>query len=105
MHIRNRLFNNMSRGTYCPANVGLGLTRKTLLTATIVGVALCACGKSEAPISTADRVKIVEEKQKTDSTFYLEKKTTEATSNKPIADLPAVPATAQADQSKALAKM
>ncbi|MCY7389147.1 MAG: hypothetical protein LH481_14015 [Burkholderiales bacterium] len=105
MHIRNRLFNNTSRAIICLTNVGSGLTHKMLLAATIVSVALCACGKSEVSISTADRVKIVEEKQKIDPKFYLEKKTTEATSNKPPDVAPVVPATAQAEQSKASAKM
>ena len=105
MHIRNRFFNNTPRATNCLANVGSGRTRKTLLTAAIVAATLSACGKSEVPISTADRVKIVEEKQKTDPNFHLEKKTAETTSSKPNAVATPVPVTVQAETYKPSAKM
>jgi len=105
MHIRHRYFNNTPRATNCLTDLGSGFTHKTFFTAAIVAVALSACGKSEVPISTADRVKIVEEKQKTDPNFHLEKKATEATAIKPVAVTPAVPSTVQAEQSKASAKM
>ena len=105
MHIRNSFFNNTPRATNRIAGIGFGHAPKTLLTAVLVAVALSACGKAETPISTADRVKRVEEKQKSDPSFHLEKKAAEATSNKPAATLPAVPATVQAEQSKASAKM
>lgn len=105
MHIRNRLFNNTPRATNCRANVGSGSTHKTLLAAAIFAATLSACGKSELPVSTADRVKIVEEKQKTDPNFHVEKKLTETKSNAPTAVAPALPATVQAEPSKASAKM
>lgn len=105
MHIRNRYFNNTPRATNCLANVGSGRTHKTRLTAAIVAVALSACGKSEVPISTADRVKIVEEKQKTDPNFHLENKANETRSGKPIAGAASVPITVQAEPSKTSAKM
>ena len=105
MHIRNRLFNNTPRATNRMANVGSALKRKTLLATAIVAFALSACGKSESPISTADRVKIVEEKQKTDPNFHMEKKAAEATSNKPPAVVPAAPVTVQVERSKTSAKM
>ena len=105
MHIRNRFFNNTPRATNCLADVGSGLTLKTLLTGAIVATALSACGKSEVQVTTADRVKIVEEKQKTDPNFHLEKKATGVTPNKPAAVAPVVPATVQAEPSKATAKM
>ena len=105
MHIRNRLFNNTPRATNYLSNVSLGLAHKTLLAAAIAAATLSACGKSEVPVSTADRVKIVEERQKTDPNFYVEKQLSETKANTPSTVAPALPATVQAEPSKASAKM
>ena len=105
MHIRNRLFNNTPGATIYLANVGSGHTQKTLLAAAIVAATLSACGKSEVPVTTADRVKIVDERQKTDPNFHMEKKLTETKSDIPTSVAPALPATVQAEPSKASAKM
>ena len=105
MHIRNRYSNNTPRATNCLANVGSGLTYKTLLTAAIFAGTLSACGKTEVPMSTADRVKIVEEKQKIDPDFHLENKATETQSSKPTALTAPVPVTVQAEPAKTSAKM
>jgi hypothetical protein len=105
MHIRNRFIVNTPRATNRIVGAGLGHARRRLLTAGFIMAALGACGKTETPISTADRIKMVEEKQKTDPNFYLEKKPAETSPNKPAIAPTAVPTTVQAEPAKTTAKM
>lgn len=67
--------------------------------ALIVG-SLFACGKASPPISTADRVKIVEEKQKADPNFHLKLKAGDASAPTPKPPVPSSPPTAQVEQTK-----
>ena len=70
---------------------------KLLLATVLLAIALSACGKTETKIFTADRVKIVEDKQKADANTHLEAKSGAAASSEPATSLPvtvqAAPAT------------
>lgn len=70
---------------------------RPILATVFLAIALSACGKTETKIFTADRVKIVEEKQKADANIHLEAKSGAAASSEPATSLPvtvqAAPAT------------
>ena len=104
MQIHSRFLNahpRLARNLSISASVPAG---KTLLTALLFAVALAACGKSDNKMTTADRVKLVEEKQNLDPEFHLQKKAghTSPTTAAPAAP---VPATVQAPPAKDSAKM
>ena len=103
MQIQSRFSNNkprLARNLSVSAGVAVG---KTFLTAMLFAVALAACGESDNKMTTADRVKLVEEKQKIDPDFYLQKK---AGQTSPATPAPAAPVpTVQAPPSTDSAKM
>ncbi len=75
---------------------------KAILATAFFAIALSACGKTETRVFTADRLKMVEEKQKADAELQLQKKSGATASNEPAATFPE---TLQAAPPKALAKM
>ena len=101
MQIHRRFFNSNLRVAHILPGASHVPTGKTLLTAILFAGALNACGKTETKMSTADRVKLVEEQQKIDPDFHLQKKSGQ-TSPAPAAP---VPTTVQAPPSKDSAKM
>ena len=104
MQIQSRFLNDKARlagNSSGSPNVPAG---KTLLTAIFLTVALAACGKSDNKMTTADRVKLVEEKQKIDPDFHLQKKAGQ-TLPATLAPAAPVPTTVQAPPSKDSAKM
>ena len=105
MHKRNSSSNNAPGAIHCKSRTASVELGKLTLTAAVFAVALGACGKTEKPISTAERVKIVDEKQRTDLNFHLEKKAGGTSIPAPAPAAPAAPVTVQADPSKSSAKM
>ena len=104
MQIQSRFLNDkarLARNLSVSASVAAG---KTVLTAMVFAVALAACGKSDNKMTTADRVKLVEEKQKIDPDFYLQKKAGQ-TPPATLAPAAPVPTTVQAPPSTDSAKM
>ena len=104
MQIQSRFLDDkprLARNLSVLASVAAG---KTLLTAMLFAVALAACGKSDNKMTTADRVKLVEEKQKIDPDFHLQKKAGQTSPATPAPAAP-VPTTVQAPPSKDSAKM
>ena len=104
MQIQSRFLNDkarLARNLSVSASVAAG---KTVLTAMLIAVALAACGKSDNKMTTADRVKLVEEKQKIDPDFHLQKKAGQ-TSPATLAPAAPVPTTVQAPPSTDSAKM
>ena len=104
MQIQSRFLNDkarLARNLSVSASVAAG---KTVLTAMLIAVALAACGKTDNKMTTADRVKLVEEKQKIDPDFYLQKKAGQ-TSPATLAPAAPVPTTVQAPPSTDSAKM
>ena len=104
MQIQSRFLNDKARLAHNPSVSASVAARKTLLTAMLFAVALAACGKSDNKMTTADRVKLVEEKQKIDPDFYLQKKAGQ-TSPATLAPAAPVPTTVQAPPSTDSAKM
>ena len=104
MQIQSRFLNDkarLARNLSVSASVAAG---KSVLTAMLFAVALAACGKSDNKMTTADRVKLVEEKQKIDPDFHLQKKAGQTSPATPAPAAPA-PTTVQAPPSKDSAKM
>ena len=104
MQIQSRFLDDkprLARNLSVLASVAGG---KTVFTAMLVAVALTACGKTDDKMTTADRVKLVEEKQKIDPDFYLQKKAGQ-TSPATLAPAAPVPTTVQAPPSTDSAKM
>ena len=91
----------LARNLTVLASVAAG---KTLLTAILFAVALAACGKTDNKMTTADRVKLVEEKQKIDPDFHLQKKAGQTSPATPAPAAP-VPTTVQAPPLTDSAKM
>lgn len=89
MHIRNHF--KMS-----------AVDNKTILATAILAFVLSACGKTESKIFTADRVKIVEEKQKADANFHLQTKSGATASSESATSFPV---TVQAMPAPTSAKM
>ncbi len=78
--------------------------RKTIVGAVVAAalLALSACGKTETGISTAERVKLVEEKQKADSNTRLSDKSADAIKT---AQTSAAPTSTQAAPAKTSAAL
>lgn len=104
MQIQSRFSNNKPRLARNPSVSASAAAGQTFLTAMLFAVALAACGESDNKMTTADRVKLVEEKQKIDPDFYLQKKTGQ-TLPATLAPAAPVPTTVQAPPSKDSAKM
>lgn len=104
MQIHSRFLNSNPRVAHILPGASRVRTGKTLLTAILFAGALNACGKTDTNMSTADRVKLVEEKQKIDPDFHLQKKAGQTSPASPAPAAP-VPTTVQAPPSKDSAKM
>ena len=75
---------------------------KTILATVFLAMVFSACGKTEIKVFTADRVKLVEEKQKTDVNIQLQVKSGATASSESAESLPA---TVQAAPATTSAKM
>jgi len=105
MQTQNRFLNNAPYPVKGLAGVISRQSLSTFLTAALVAITLSSCGKTETKMSVSERVKLVEERQKSDPNFYKEKKAGETAAINPRSDVPAVSATAEAAPPKGLAKM
>ena len=104
MQIHSRFFNSNPRVAHISPRTSQAPSGKTLLTTILFAGALNACGKTDTKMSTADRVKLVEEKQKIDPDFHLQKKFGQISTTTPAPTAP-IPTTVQAPPSKDSAKM